>query len=740
VALWAPTAQQVELLVHEGPRGGSPRVVQMTRSDCGVWQAEGPRDWQGQYCTYRITVYCPWTQRIEVSEATDPYSVALAADGARTQFAAIDAAELRPEGWDGNAAPPLAALTDTSIYELHIRDFSASDDSVPEGLRGKYGAFGLTETRGGRHLAELQRAGLTHVHLLPAYDFATVPERPRDQQTLRENLSRLPPDSERQQEAVLAVSQSDAFNWGYDPVHYSTPEGSYAVEVDGAGRTREFRGMVMGLHRAGLRVVLDVVYNHTFHSGPHSRYSVLDKVVPAYYHRLEADGSICGSAFGANNAPEHAMMERLVIDDLLHWAVQYRVDGFRFDIMSCLMVGTMERARDALRALTLEEHGVDGARMVLYGEGWDFGEVTGNQRGRNASQLNLAGTGIGTFNDRLRDAILGGSPFAPSREQGLVNGLALQSNRHMLGALPPPDQSELLGRLTDMALVSLAGNLRSFPIEDHTGRRVLGKQVTYAGTQPAGYAAEPVETVNYTSCHDGEILFDQLIMKPEDEVTVEERSRMAVLAQWMVALSQGLVFFHAGDELLRSKSLDRDSYDSGDWFNRLDFSGAANNFGVGLPVASKNREQWHEKRPFLARKELQPGPELIDRTKQAFLAALQVRYSSPLFRLPTAAAIASQLRFHNTGPRQVPGVIVMELLSADVAKAAEGVDDPRHRRILVAFNARPERHTLRWPAGSGDLRLHPELPGWMAEAGQQALYPGSTVVPARSTVVLVEPR
>lgn len=754
--LWAPTAAQVELLVHSAARGGDTEKLPMHRNDKGVWHASGPSSWRMKYYTYRIRVYHASTQQFEVSEATDPYSVALAADGLRSQFVTLSEEESMPAGWRDHSSPPLAALTDSSFYELHVRDFSATDESVPEHLRGKYGAFDIDGTTGRAALEQLQQAGLTHLHLLPTYDFATVPERAEDLQAPQGDLRSWLPDSEKQQAAVAAVAQKDAFNWGYDPVHYSTPEGSYAMDVDGVGRTLEMRQMVAALHSIGLRVVLDVVYNHTFHSGPHSMYSVLDKVVPGYYHRLETDGSVCGSAFGANNAPEHAMMERLVIDDLCHWAIQYKVDGFRFDIMSCLMISTMEKARDRLRNLTLERHGVDGAKLVLYGEGWEFGEVAGNQRGRNAAQLNLGGTGIASFNDRLRDAILGGSPFAPSRDQGFVNGLALQPNSCTADNMSTEDQQELLGTLTDAIMVSLAANLRTFPLEDHNGRKVTGKQVLYGGSQPAGYAQQPVETINYCSCHDGEILFDQLIMKPADEVDVEQRARMATLAQYMVALAQGLPFFHAGDELLRSKSLDRDSYDSGDHFNHLDWTGSGNNFGVGLPMAAKNGDDWIQKRPFLARQELQPGGELIRRTREAFLASLRIRYSSPLFRLPTAAAVERQLRFHNTGRDQVKGVIVMELVSGDeLTDGSGGVRDDNFVRLVVVFNSRPEEYHLSWPPGARDLIPHPEMPAWALHGasesspeskgkpisdGAQTTRELATWVPARAALVLVQYR
>ncbi|EIE23312.1 alpha-1,6-glucosidase, partial [Coccomyxa subellipsoidea C-169] len=654
LTVWAPTAQQVmELLLWDGPRGGQAQVLPMSPGKAGSWTVSGPSAWVGKYYKYRLKVYSPWSREIELLEATDPYSRSLAADGARTQIMDLSLPDLAPEGWATDAFPPSITPTDISVYELHIRDFSASDSTVPERMRGKYGAFALEETAGVKHLADLHSAGLTHVHLLPSYDYGSVPERAEDQQTPEGDLASYPSDSPKQQEAVWAVAATDAYQWGYDPVHYGVPEGSYATNPDGPTRILEYRCMVQGLHRLGLRVVLDVVYNHTFHSlmdGADSPYAVLDKLVPGYYHRRTEGGDICASCCCNNMATEHAMAERLVIDDVTHWARTYKVDGFRFDIMGHLMVPSMQKIQAALGALTLQADGVDGRGIYIYGEAWDFGEVACNQRGQNASQLNIGGTGLGSFNDRFRDALMGGSPFASPRYQGFVSGLQTSSNS-FTQARTPPIQLSLLLEFTDMLRLSLAGNLKDYEIVDARGVTVRGDKLFY-GSSPAGYAVNPWETVNYAACHDNETLFDQIMLKSAEDEGIDTRVRRCQLAMALVAFSQGVAFFHAGDEILRSKSLDRDSYNSGDWFNRLDFSYATNNFGVGLPPAAKNEAAWPIKQPLLANHSFKPSSDLIKASKAYFEELLRVRYSSPLFRLPTADAIKRQVTFHNTGPEQ----------------------------------------------------------------------------------------
>lgn len=759
ITLWAPTATEVQLLYY-GPaaRGGTAQTYPMTRGPRGTWTLPRPASWLWHYYTYRVTAYNPWTNRFESLEVTDPYSRGLAADGARTQLVDLTHPDTQPPGWKEHVPPPLSQWTDVSVYELHVRDFSITDTTVPEPLRGKYLAFcpdRLREAGAGglsaglSHLAALRAAGLNHLHLLPTYDFATVPEREEEQKKLDwAELSRQPADSPAQQAAVLAVADSDGFNWGYDPVHYGVPEGSYATDPDGVARIRELREMVQALHAQGWRVVQDVVYNHTFASGPFSRYSVLDKVVPGYYHRRHEDGTLCDSTCCNNTAPEHAMCGRLITDDITHWAKNYKIDGFRFDIMGHLMLRNMQDIRASLNRLTPEkDDGVDGRKIYIYGEAWDFGEVAGNQRGRNAAQMNLAGTGLGAFNDRLRDGALGGGPFAPPQFQGLVTGLALAPNPAASGpggqGGPEAQRAELLV-LTDWVRSALAGNLRAYPLHLCDGSERPGDQALAHGL-PMAYGGLPAEHVAFIGCHDNKTTWDQVVEKAAPQETAEERMRMSVMCLALITLSQGVPFIHAGDDLLRSKSLDRDSYNSGDWFNRIDWSAATHNFGVGLPVSTKNGGAWGYMAPLLADAErIRPSQQQMLTATRMFQALLRVRYSSPLFRMARTEHILKQLTFHNTGPNQMPGVIVMELVSAP--EGGNGTYDPSYERLVTVFNCAPYGNDVPYPASvpqGARLQLHPELvAAGDARVGAAAADGTARVfrVPARTAAVFVQPR
>ena len=225
------------------------------------------------------------------------------------------------------------------------------------------------------------------------------------------------------------------------------PEGSYATDPDGAARILEFREMVQALNQSGLRVVMDVVYNHTNSAGQNPN-SVLDKLVPGYYHRLNGDGVVLDESCCADTATEHAMMDKLMVDSVVLWARQYKVDGFRFDIMGLHLKSNMLKVRAALDALTPAKDGVDGKSIYIYGEGWNFGDVANNARGVNATQVNMAGTGIGTFNDRIRDAVRGGGPFSPRRDQGFATGLYVEPNGTFGGSAA--DEKAALLRLTDL--------------------------------------------------------------------------------------------------------------------------------------------------------------------------------------------------------------------------------------------------------------------------------------------------
>ncbi|KAL6841127.1 hypothetical protein ACP4OV_029096 [Aristida adscensionis] len=706
--LWAPTAQDVSVHFFDGPVGPLTEAVQLNESN-GVWKVSGPRDWENRYYLYEVTVYHPATSRIEKSLADDPYARGLSANAARTWLVDINSESLKPAYWDKlvDEKPKLDSFSDISIYELHIRDFSASDSSVDFPSRGGLLAFTHQDSAGIQHLRKLSDAGLTHVHLLPSFQFGSVDDRKNNWKCVDEaELSKLPPGSDMQQAAVVAVQEEDPYNWGYDPVLWGVPKGSYASNPDGASRIIEYRRMVQALNRIGLRVVMDVVYNHLYSSGPSSITSVLDKIVPGYYVRRDINGQIENSAAANNTASEHFMVDRLIVDDLLNWAVNYKVDGFRFDLMGHIMKDTMMRAKSALQSLTVDDHGVDGSKIYLYGEGWDFGEVAENKRGINASQLNMSGTGIGSFNDRIRDAINGGNPFGNPLQQGFSTGLFLEPNGYYQGN--ETDTRLTLATYADHIQIGLAGNLRDYVLLSHTGETKKGSEIRTFDGSPVGYTVSPIETINYASAHDNETLFDIISLKTPVNLSVDERGRINHLTSSMIALSQGIPFFHAGDEILRSKSLDRDSFNSGDWFNKLDFTYETNNWGVGLPPREKNEESWPLIKPRLEDPSFRPAKSHILAALDNFVDVLKIRYSSPLFRLSCASDIEKRVRFHNTGPSLVPGVIVMSIEDAGNHGSEMAQLDKNFSYIVTVFNVCPNEVCIEIPdLASMGLELHP---------------------------------
>jgi pullulanase len=736
LAVWAPTAHSVKLHLFDDSNPATTSTVYPMSLDpsTGVWSVTGGSSWNGKYYLYEAEVYAPSTRSVQRNLVTDPYSVSLSKNSQRSQIIDLADALFKPTGWNALVKPSLEAPEDIVLYELHVRDFSANDPSVAAPLRGTFKAFTQPGSNGMLHLAALAHAGLTHVHVLPSFDIASVNEDKSTWRTPAGDLASYPPDSDQQQAAVGAARDTDAFNWGYDPLHYIVPDGSYATDPDGPTRVLEFRQMVKGLNDVGLRLVMDVVFNHTSSAGQNAG-STLDKIVPGYYYRLGADGSVLNGSCCPDTASEHNMMEKLLVDSCVTWAKYYKVDGFRFDLMSFHMKRNMLRLRSALDALTLAQDGVDGSKIYLYGEGWNFGEVGNNARGVNATQFNMAGTGIGTFNDRIRDGVRGGGPFSGIQEQGFLTGLAYDPNATTQGSAQ--DQDARLLQLSDWLRLSLAGNLATFRFVDRHGNMIAGSQLDYNG-QPAGYTADPQENINYIDAHDNETLFDTIQLKAAASDSMADRVRMQNLGLSIVALGQGIPFIHAGADMLRSKSLDRNSYNSGDWFNKLDFTYQADNWGVGLPPAGDNASNWQIMRPLLANPALRPAPSNIRDAVVSFREALAIRKSSNLFRLRTASDVNARVRFYNTGPNQLRGLIVMGLWDTD-----GGVD--RANKVVVAlFNANDVAQTFQESDFQGHLlSLHPVQSSSQDPVVRTSAFnagTGAFVVPARTAAVFVEAR
>ncbi len=715
LSLWAPTAQSVALEIDG-------RTVPMRRDDAsGVWKATGPKSWTGKPYRYVVKVWAPTVQKLVENRVTDPYSTALTADSARSLVVDLADPALAPKGWKTLKKPTAVPLRDAQIQELHVRDFSIADPTANPDHKGTFLAFTDKDSKGSRHLKALADSGTSYVHLLPAFDIGTIPEKKSEQTTPACDLKVYAPDSEEQQACVAEAAAKDAYNWGYDPLHYTVPEGSYSTDPDGTRRTVEFRQMVQALNGQGLRTVMDVVYNHTVAAGQSDK-SVLDRIVPGYYQRLQADGTVATSTCCANTAPENAMMGKLVVDSVVTWAKQYKVDGFRFDLMGHHPKENILAVRQALDALTVEKDGVDGKAIVLYGEGWNFGEIADDARFVQATQRNMAGTGIATFSDRARDAVRGGGPFDNDPGvQGFASGLYTDPNTSTANGTPEEQKARLL-HYQDLIKVGLSGNLASYTFTDTSGRTVKGSEVDYNGA-PAGYAAAPGEALAYADAHDNETLYDALAFKLPAGTTPAERARMQLLAMATATLSQGPALSQAGSDLLRSKSLDRNSYDSGDWYNSIQWDCRdGNGFGRGLPLAADNKDKWGYAKPLLGNPNLTVGCAEIDGTSAAYRDLQKIRTTEPVFSLATAGQVQSALSFPLSGKEETPGVITMRLGD-----------------LVVVFNATPDERQQTVAALAGTAYgLHPVQANGSDAVVKSASYEagsGTFTVPARTVAV-----
>lgn len=496
--LWSPPADAVQLHLYEQGTGGRPvRTLALKPHGQGVWAGEIEGDQQGKFYTVQVHINGQWLQ-----ETPDPYAKAVGVNGLRGMI--VDRASTHPEGWENDRKPPLAQPNDIILYELHLRDLSVHPES---GIRNKGKYLGLAETgaqntlgqsTGLDHIAEL---GVTHVHLLPAFDFRYT------------SVDETRPDLAK-------------YNWGYDPENYNVPEGSYSTDpYDGRVRIREFKQMVQALHSKGLRVVMDVVYNHT----GATEGSVFNRVVPGYYYRQNKEGGFSNaSACGNETASERAMMRRYIIESVLWWAKEYHVDGFRFDLMGIHDIETMNQVSAAL-------HAYDPS-IYIYGEGWTAGgsPLPDADRAIKANTYRL--NQIAAFSDDFRDA-LKGSVFA-HQEKGFVSGRTDQEESIKFGIVASIQHPQI----------------------DYS-------KVNYS---KAPWSKAPDQTISYAECHDNHTLWDRLTLSCP-EASEEDRIKMHKLALGMVLTAQGVPFLHAGTEFLRTKNGVENSFESPDSINQINW-------------------------------------------------------------------------------------------------------------------------------------------------------------------------
>ncbi|OAV45930.1 type I pullulanase [Lewinella sp. 4G2] len=492
--LWSPAAQKarVKLYSTDNPSASPDETLDMEEID-GAWTIVQSGDLDGTYYTYQIRVNGNWK-----AEATDPYARAVGRNGLRGQV--VDLKATNPTGWENDKAPDFADKSEAILYELHVRDLSIDPSSGIE-HKGKF--LGLTErgtkTKAGvatglDHLIEM---GVTHVHLLPSYDYFTV-------------------DESRLNEAQ--------YNWGYDPQNYNVPEGSYSTNPsDGKVRIREFKQMVMALHEAGIRIVMDVVYNHTGKSED----SHFQELIPDYFYRFREDGTMSNaSACGNEIASERPMVRKYIRESVAYWMKEYHVDGFRFDLMGIHDIATMNEISKQL-------HEADPS-VLLYGEGWKAGDspLPDSLLALKANTPRL--DRVAAFSDDIRDGIKG-SVFI-HEEKGFATGA-----RNV-------DQSVRFG---------VVGSTQH-------------PQITYDSVNysNAPWAPEPTQSIGYVSCHDNHTLWDRIAISNKSNGP-GTREKMHRLALGIVLTSQSIPFLHAGTEMCRSKGGEENSYKSPDSVNAI---------------------------------------------------------------------------------------------------------------------------------------------------------------------------
>ncbi len=498
--------------------------------------------------------------------------------------------------------------------------------------------------------------------------------------------------------------------------------------------------MIQSLHQLGLQVTQDVVFNHTF-AADFTDKSVLNQLVPFYYYRLESKGLIANSSCCADTASENRMMEKLMADSLRHWIKYYHMTSFRFDLMSFHSRETMIRLREIIRNSVQENFGFPADSVLVYGEAWPFGSLHSRSPETAMTQKNSFSAGIGVFNDRMRDALRGGTTnLAELSDQGFVTGLLDHFNFSPRNRNSPVNSGERVEKflhLKDVVKIGLAGNLRDFHFKEHWGSEQTGGNIQYRGS-PVGYAETPQETINYVSAHDGTTLWDAVQAKSAyrsewanpNTAQLWERVRRHQLALSFVIFSQGVPFIEGGTEILRSKNGDVDSYDSGDYYNALDFSLKSNNWNRALPPEWKNGSEWGFWSPRISDKSITPGFTEIQGTLSLFKAMLQIRSHYKLFRMTSLAVIQQQLEYLDT--------------PSDTSVLSLRLSEPGGKSLLVLWNVARDPKTWTHPVlHSGGWAPVPQLTDqntpWLKEI---SIVADSISLPPLSFVVLErnEPR
>ena len=498
--LWSPNADEVRLMLYEEAEGGHAfQTHHMKLGDDGTWHVDVNEDLKGKFYAFNVKMQDEW-----LGDTPGLFAKAVGINGHRG--AIIDMVQTNPTGWENDRKPALRSVADVVVYEMHHRDFSIDASS---GIEHKGQFLALTEqgTQSPEGLAtgidHLKELGVTHVHLLPSYDYASI-----DEHTFKDSH----------------------YNWGYDPQNYNVPDGSYATDpTQPVTRIMEFKQMVQALHQAGIRVVLDVVYNHTYNAAT----SAFEKTVPGYFYRMKPDGTFAnGSGCGNETASNRPMMRKFMVESVLYWMREYHLDGFRFDLMGIHDIATMNEIRQEAQKLD--------PQVLIYGEGW-AAETPQYAADSLAMKANIARMpGIAAFCDEMRDGLRG--PWDDDKKGAFLAGF------------PGHEESIKFG---------IVGAI-SHP-------QVKMDEVNYSNK---AWAQEPVQMMSYVSCHDDMCLVDRLRTSVTD-LKGNDLEKLDMLAQTAVLTSQGIPFIFAGEEVMRDKKFVHNSFQSPDSVNAINWHNKA---------------------------------------------------------------------------------------------------------------------------------------------------------------------
>ena len=601
--LWAPTAEEVKLVLYDNWNDVKGKEMAMKPGQKGTWTAKLKGNRHGLFYTYKVKIGNKWT------EAVDPYAKAASVNGEKGVV--IDLAKTNPKGWNKHKKPKMASPEESIIYELHVRDLSIHPES---GIKQKGKFLGVTEkgTKGPKGLStgldHIKSLGVTHIQFLPIYDFKTIDETKLDE---------------------------PQYNWGYDPQNFNVPEGSYSTNpYKPEVRIKELKQMIQTLHEEDLRVVMDVVYNHMYDAAE----SNFQKLVPGYYYRYNEDGTLAnGTGVGNDTASERRMMRKFIVESSTYWAKEYKLDGFRFDLMGIHDVETMNEVRKALKRID--------PSFIVHGEGWDLNTPLAAERKANQKNANKM-PGIAHFNDDIRDG-LKGSVFE-EEDNGFINGKLNMEDRIKKGIMAGLD----------------------YPQE----------QATYK---------DPEQVLTYVEAHDNHTLWDKLELT-NPTASEKEKKKRHKLASSIILTSQGIPFIHAGQEFMRTKYGDHNSYKSPDEINQID---------------------WRR------------NAEFVDEVKY-MSGLIELRKKHSVFRMTEARTIRESIRFTSSPANTI-------VYNIDGKKKGKQKD-----HYLVAHNA-------------NNFDVEVNLPGkadWYVLVDQEAasakpLYKqkgNKMVIPALSTIVLQE--